>query len=96
MMFSTLFTVVFVLWGLSEVAISTMLRSKVEAAKDAGTLKLVLIAAYASIGIAVYLALSDDGIFAKPTPAGITGLALIVLGIAIRAYAILTLGDSSP
>jgi protein-S-isoprenylcysteine O-methyltransferase len=90
-MFSTIFTIVFATWGLSEVAISTMLRSKVEHTKDAGTLKLVLIAAYASIGVAVYLALSDDGVFAKPTPAGIVGLALIVLGIVIRAYAILTL-----
>jgi protein-S-isoprenylcysteine O-methyltransferase len=89
--FATVFTIIFALWGLSEVAISTFFRSEMKGGTDAGTLKLVLIAAYASIGVATYLGINDDGLFARPTLAGITGLAMIILGIVVRAYAIATL-----
>jgi protein-S-isoprenylcysteine O-methyltransferase len=90
-MFTTVFTTVFVLWGLSEVGISTFFRSEMKGGTDAGTLKLVLIAAYASIGVATYLAIADDGVLAKPAPAGYVGLAMLLLGMLIRAYAIVTL-----
>ena len=56
-MFTTIFTTVFICWGLSEVAISLLFRTKTEPTKDAGTLKLVLIVAYTSLGVAVYLAI---------------------------------------
>ena len=90
-MFKTIFTTVFVCWGLSEIAISTMLRTKTEPSKDAGTLKLVLMAAYASLFVAVFLAVRDDGNFVTQSPVSILGLAMIVVGIAIRAWAIATL-----
>jgi protein-S-isoprenylcysteine O-methyltransferase len=90
-MFTTVFTTVFVLWGLSEVAISTFFRSEMKGGTDAGTLKLVLIAAYASIGVATYLAIADDGVFAEPTPVAYAGLAMLVLGMLIRFYSIATL-----
>jgi protein-S-isoprenylcysteine O-methyltransferase len=89
--FVTVFTIVCVIWGVSEVAVSTFFRSAMKDSTDAGTLKLVLIAAYASVGVATYLGINDDAVFARPTLAGITGLALIVLGILVRAYAIATL-----
>jgi len=90
-MFHTIFTVVFIAWGVSEVFISSCMRTKSDVDRDAGTLKYVLIAAYASIGVAVYIALRNDGVLAEPTLAGQIGLAAIILGIAVRAYAILTL-----
>jgi protein-S-isoprenylcysteine O-methyltransferase len=90
-MFTTAFSILFALWGLSEVVISMRLRTKVDSAKDGGTLKLVLIAAYASLGVATYLAITDDGVFVKPSTAGIVGLAMIVLGIVVRMWAIATL-----
>ena len=90
-MFHTVFTVVFILWGVSEVFISTRLRTTGDGSRDAGTLKYVLIAAYASIGVAVYIALRNDGVLAEPTLSGYIGLVAIVLGITVRAYAILTL-----
>ena len=90
-MFHTVFTVIFILWGVSEVFISSRLRTKGDSGRDAGTLKYVLIAAYASIGVAVYITLHDDGVLAEPTPAGYIGLAAIILGVVVRAYAILTL-----
>jgi protein-S-isoprenylcysteine O-methyltransferase len=90
-MFATVFTIIFALWGISEVAISTLMRSRTQGATDQGTLKLVLIAAYASIGVAVYLGINDDGVFARPSAAGIIGLAMIVLGMLVRGYAIATL-----
>lgn len=90
-MFGAIFTSVFVLWGLSEIAISLRLRTKVEGAKDAGTLQLVLTAAYASLGVAVCLAIADDGVFVRASFAGMLGLAMIVLGIVVRAWSIATL-----
>jgi protein-S-isoprenylcysteine O-methyltransferase len=90
-MFNSVFTTVFILWGVSEIFISTRLRTKGDSGRDAGTLKFVLTAAYASIGVASFLALRGDGVLAQPTLAGQVGLAAIVLGIALRAYAILTL-----
>ena len=90
-MFETLFIAVSAAWGLSEVAIGTLLRSKTEQRTDAGTLKLVLISAYASIGLAAYFAFRDDGVLAMPNAAGIVGFALIVAGMLVRAYAIVTL-----
>jgi protein-S-isoprenylcysteine O-methyltransferase len=90
-MFNVVFTTVFILWGVSEIYIGTRLRTKGDSERDAGTLKFVLIAAYASIGVAAFIALRDDGVLAQPTLAGQVGLAAIILGIALRAYAILTL-----
>jgi protein-S-isoprenylcysteine O-methyltransferase len=50
-----------------------------------------LIVAYASVAVAIYLAMSDDGYIARLTGLGVLGLALLIAGMAIRAYAILTL-----
>jgi protein-S-isoprenylcysteine O-methyltransferase len=90
-MFTTLFTAVFVLWGLSEVAISKFFRTKTEPGKDAGTLKLVLTIAYGSLFVAVGLALQDDGHLVTRSPASICGLTMILLGMVVRAWAIATL-----
>jgi len=90
-MFHTLFVAVFVLWGASEIAISTLLRTKTEPSKDSGTLRLVLIAAYASLFIAVWVALRDDGRLVVQSPTSMCGLTMIVLGMALRAWSIATL-----
>ena len=90
-MFKTIFIVVFVCWGLSEVLISTKLRTKTEPSKDGGTLKLVLMAAYASLFVAVFLAVRDDGNLVVQSPASIAGLAMILIGSAIRGWSIATL-----
>jgi protein-S-isoprenylcysteine O-methyltransferase len=90
-MFTAIFSTVFACWGLSEIAISVLLRTKTEPTKDAGTLKLVLIAAYSSLFVALYLAISDDGVFVRQSPAGVTGLAMILFGMAIRFWSIATL-----
>lgn len=91
-MFSFVFSMVTLLWGLSEVIVSSRLRFKgVGRRRDFGTLQIVLIAAYVSLGIAVYIAIGDDGRLARFTPLGVTGLVMIVAGMAIRAYAIWTL-----
>ena len=90
-MFKTVFIVVFALWGLSEVAISLLLRTKMEPSKDAGTLRLVLSLVYGCLFVAVWLAIRDDGQFVTQSTASIVGLAMIILGILIRAWAIVTL-----
>jgi protein-S-isoprenylcysteine O-methyltransferase len=90
-MFSTVFSLIFILWGLSEIAISSFFRTKTEPSKDAGTLKLVLIIAYGSLALAVWLALRDDGHLAIRSPASLLGLSMILLGMAVRAWAIATL-----
>lgn len=88
-MFEALCIAVVAIWGLSEVIIGVRLRTK-ERGHDAGTMRRVLIAAYASVGIALYLALRD-GVFIRPSTAGVIGLSAIVLGMLVRAYAIVTL-----
>jgi protein-S-isoprenylcysteine O-methyltransferase len=90
-MFQTLFIVVCALWSASEILISSRLRTKVEPSRDSGTLKLVLLVAYVSMAIALYVAVADDGVLARPSVAGIAGLVAIIVGMLIRAYAIVTL-----
>lgn len=90
--FSLLFSAVGLLWGLGEMFVSTQLRSKgAGQRRDFGTLQIVLIVAYASVGVAMYLAFQDDGYLARFTTLGVLGLILLVAGMAIRAYAILSL-----
>jgi protein-S-isoprenylcysteine O-methyltransferase len=90
-MFTTAFAAVIILWGLSEVAISMMFRTKTEPAKDAGTLRLVLTLAYGSVFVAVWLAIRDDGALVTQSPASIGGFAMIILGMLLRAWSIATL-----
>jgi protein-S-isoprenylcysteine O-methyltransferase len=90
--FTLVFAIVASLWGLSEVLLSTRLRSRgAGRRRDSGTLQVVLISAYLSAGIAIYIAVADDGYLARFTPLGVLGLVMIVAGMAIRASAILTL-----
>jgi protein-S-isoprenylcysteine O-methyltransferase len=90
--FSSIFTVVALLWGLSEVLISMQLRSKgAGKRRDSGTLQIVLIVVYVSVAIAMYIAIEDDGYIARFTASGVLGLVMILAGMAIRAQAILTL-----
>jgi protein-S-isoprenylcysteine O-methyltransferase len=90
--FSSIFTVVALLWGLSEVLISMQLRSKgAGKRRDSGTLQIVLIVVYVSVAIAMYIAIDDDGYIARFTASGVLGLVMILAGMAIRAQAILTL-----
>jgi protein-S-isoprenylcysteine O-methyltransferase len=91
-LFSLVFAAVALLWGLSEVTVSLCLRSKgAGRRRDSGTLQTVLIAAYVSSGIAIYLAISDDAYIARFTPLGVLGLVMMIAGMAIRAWAIGTL-----
>lgn len=90
-MFRTVFIAIFVLWGLSEVAISSVLRTKTEPSKDAGTLRLVLSVVYACLFAAIWIAIRDDGQFVTRSPASACGLAMIVLGMLVRGWAIATL-----
>jgi protein-S-isoprenylcysteine O-methyltransferase len=86
------FAAVAIVWGSSEIFISTRMRSRgAGTRRDSGTLQVVLIVAYASVGVAIYIAMADGGYIARFTPAGVLGLALLIAGMAIRAYAILTL-----
>jgi protein-S-isoprenylcysteine O-methyltransferase Ste14 len=90
--FASIFTVVALLWGLSEVLISMRLRSRgAGSRRDSGTLQIVLIVVYVSVAIAMYIAMRDDGYIARFTPLGVLGLVMILAGMAIRAQAILTL-----
>jgi len=90
--FSFVFATVTLLWGLSEVVVSTQLRSKgAGSRRDSGTLQIVLIVAYVSLGVAMYIAIGDDGYVARFTPLGFLGFVMIVAGMAIRGYAIWTL-----
>lgn len=89
--FSVLFTIVFISWGLSEVGIGYWMRTKVDQTKDAGTLKLVLRIAYASVAVAVFLGLRDDDVLARASLPAYVGTACLVLGMALRFYAIATL-----
>lgn len=89
--FQFVFAGITILWGMSEVVISSRLRSKGGGQHDAGTLRIVLIAAYASLGIGAYIAIADDGALARFTPFGVIGLLMIASGMALRAYAIATL-----
>ena len=90
--FAFIFTAVMLLWGASEVFISSRLRSKGEGTqRDAGTLKIVLLTAYLSLAVATYIAVADDGHIARLDPLGVSGLVMILVGIALRAYAILSL-----
>jgi len=90
--FSLVFSAVAFVWGMSEVLISTRLRSRgAGGRRDSGTLQVVLIVAYASVAVAIYIAMADDGYIARFTRSGVLGLALLIAGMAIRAYAILTL-----
>ena len=89
--FTIIFSIVYLSWGLSEIAIGYWLRTKVDAAKDAGTLKLVLRIAYASVAVAIFLGIRDDGILAPVSTAAYVGTICLLLGMAIRFYAIATL-----
>jgi protein-S-isoprenylcysteine O-methyltransferase len=90
-MFRIVFESIFILWGLSEVAIGLLFRTKVEGEKDAGTMRLVLTVAYASVAVAAFLGFADDGVLVEQTPVAAAGLAMIVLGMLIRFWAIATL-----
>jgi protein-S-isoprenylcysteine O-methyltransferase len=90
--FSLLFAAVALLWGWSEVLISRQLRSKgAGTRRDSGTLQIVLIACYASVAVAMYMAIKDDGHLARFTLLGVLGLVLLITGMVIRGYAIWTL-----
>lgn len=90
--FSLVFAGVALIWCLSEIYVSTRMRSKgAGGRRDSGTLQVVLIAAYTSVAVAIYIAMADDGYIARFTPLGVCGFALLIAGMVIRAYAILTL-----
>jgi len=89
--FTVLFSILYISWGLSEIAIGYWLRTKVDETKDAGTLKLVLRIAYASVVVAIIIGIRDDGVLARASTASYVGAGLLLFGMAIRFYAIATL-----
>jgi protein-S-isoprenylcysteine O-methyltransferase len=90
--FALAVSTVALLWLLGEIIVSTRLRSKgAGSRRDSGTLQIVLLTAYPGAGLAIFIAVTDDGYIARFTPLGVAALVMIVLGMAIRAYAIVTL-----
>jgi protein-S-isoprenylcysteine O-methyltransferase len=91
-LFSTIFSIAAGLWGLSEIIISRRLRSKgAGSQRDSGTARIVYMAGFIGVPLAMAIAIHDDGYMARFTPLGVLGLAMLVIGVVFRAWAIRTL-----
>lgn len=94
MVASTLFTGLSLLWPLSEVWIGLRHRAGGgDATRDRGTLRLLLVVIYASVGLAVWLSARGTWPFppALRAPLFFSGCAAMALGIALRLWSVRTL-----
>lgn len=91
---ASIFTIIYVIWGLSEFLISILLRSKAtdKANMDNNSLSLIWIGIAISLTLSIFISIkykfsiSDNGIVRY------VGLALIVIGIVLRLIIIKSLG----
>ena len=93
MTFKVAFISICVLWVLGELTISRILRSgAATSARDAGSLRLILVAAYSCTAAGVCIALvSRSGSLPDAAAQQWIGLGMIVAGIVIRVISIRTL-----
>ena len=80
-------------YGISEFAIATLLRSKAESSStDRGSLRMLMIVINTSVTLAVMAALSLHNLYFGTPALYWIGVAVFVLGLALRWYSIATLG----
>lgn len=89
-----LFIAACAIWWASEFFLSRTRRSVDDPSRDGGTLRMLTVALYGTIAVAVMLPILRIGLLPRSwsAPALVLGLALIVAGMAFRRFAIRTLG----
>jgi protein-S-isoprenylcysteine O-methyltransferase len=79
-------------WVVSEIALAVLRRAGSGATRrDAGSLFVLNVVIYISVALGVFLGMTGRGRVALPTPAFWLGLGVIVAGLALRWWAVLTL-----
>lgn len=91
-MSSTLLFIISVFWVASEIGLAVFRRSSAGAArKDSGSLVVLNVVIYLSVALGMYLGATGRGRLATPVPVFWLGLVAIVLGLAVRWWAVISL-----